>query len=33
VVEAASARYRELFRRLTGVDLDEYELPRFGTAR
>lgn len=30
VVEATSARYQDVFRRLTGVSLDAYELPRFG---
>jgi len=29
VVEAASARYQDVFRRLAGVSLDDYELPRF----
>ncbi len=29
VVNAASARYQEVFRRLTGVPLDAYELPHF----
>jgi len=30
VVAAISARYQDVFRRLTGLTLDEYELPRFG---
>ena len=30
VVEAASTRYQDLFRRLTGTTLDAYPLPRFG---
>ena len=30
VVAAAAERYREVFRRLTGTALDEYEAPRFG---
>ena len=30
VVEAASERYREVFRRLTGTALDDFEPPRFG---
>jgi len=29
VVEAASERYREIFRRLTGAELEEWEPPRF----
>ncbi|MGD8320966.1 MAG: phosphoribosylaminoimidazolesuccinocarboxamide synthase [Gemmatimonadota bacterium] len=29
VVDAASSRYQDVFRRLTGVSLDDYELPRF----
>jgi phosphoribosylaminoimidazole-succinocarboxamide synthase len=29
VVEAASARYQDVFRRLAGVSLDDYDLPRF----
>jgi phosphoribosylaminoimidazole-succinocarboxamide synthase len=29
VVSAASARYQEVFKRLTGVSLDDYRLPRF----
>jgi phosphoribosylaminoimidazole-succinocarboxamide synthase len=29
VVQAASARYQDVFRRLAGVGLDDYELPRF----
>ncbi|MCG6989775.1 MAG: phosphoribosylaminoimidazolesuccinocarboxamide synthase [Gemmatimonadetes bacterium] len=29
VVEAASARYQDVFRRLAAVSLDDYELPRF----
>jgi phosphoribosylaminoimidazole-succinocarboxamide synthase len=33
VVDAASARYQEVFRRLTGVSLDDYELPRFPDRR
>jgi phosphoribosylaminoimidazole-succinocarboxamide synthase len=32
VVDAASSRYQEVFRRLTGVSLEEYALPRFGTS-
>ena len=28
-VEAASARYQDVFRRLAGVSLDDYDLPRF----
>ncbi|HSG47343.1 MAG TPA: phosphoribosylaminoimidazolesuccinocarboxamide synthase [Longimicrobiales bacterium] len=31
VVEAASVRYQDVFRRLTGVALDEYTPPRFST--
>jgi len=30
VVDATSARYQDAFRRLTGVSLDAYALPRFG---
>lgn len=30
VVEATSMRYQDVFRRLTGVSLDAYPLPRFG---
>jgi phosphoribosylaminoimidazole-succinocarboxamide synthase len=30
VVNAASARYQDVFRRLTGTTLDDYVLPRFG---
>ncbi|GMV07309.1 MAG: phosphoribosylaminoimidazole-succinocarboxamide synthase [Gemmatimonadota bacterium] len=30
VVAATSARYQDVFRRLTGMGLDEYPLPRFG---
>lgn len=30
VVEAASARYQDVFHRLTGVTLDDYPLPHFG---
>ncbi|MEJ2206019.1 MAG: phosphoribosylaminoimidazolesuccinocarboxamide synthase [Gemmatimonadota bacterium] len=30
VVEAASTRYQDVFRRLTGRPLDDYVLPRFG---
>ncbi|MHB1194510.1 MAG: phosphoribosylaminoimidazolesuccinocarboxamide synthase [Longimicrobiales bacterium] len=30
VVDATSARYQDAFRRLTGVSLDVYPLPRFG---
>ena len=30
VVEAASTRYQDVFRRLTGTTLDAYPLPRFG---
>lgn len=30
VVEATAARYQDAFRRLTGVTLDAYPLPRFG---
>lgn len=33
VVDAASERYREVFRRLTGTSLVEYEPPRFGRDR
>ena len=33
VVDAASRRYREAFRRLTGVLLDDYAPPRFGSGR
>jgi phosphoribosylaminoimidazole-succinocarboxamide synthase len=32
VVDATSARYQDAFRRLTGVTLDAYPLPRFGGA-
>ncbi len=32
VVAAAAERYREVFRRLTGTALEEYEAPRFGGA-
>ena len=31
VVEAASERYQDVFRRLTGTDLPTYQPPRFGT--
>ena len=30
VIAAAAERYREVFRRLTGAGLEEYEAPRFG---
>ena len=30
VIAAAAERYREVFRRLTGTELEEYEAPRFG---
>jgi phosphoribosylaminoimidazole-succinocarboxamide synthase len=30
VVEAATARYLEIFRRLTGAELDDWRAPRFG---
>jgi phosphoribosylaminoimidazole-succinocarboxamide synthase len=33
VVKAASERYRDLFRRLVGVSLDDYGLPLFGDDR
>ena len=33
VVEAASERYREVFRRLTGTALDDFEPPRFAAGR
>ncbi len=32
VVAATSARYQDAFRRLTGMTLDDYPLPRFGDA-
>jgi phosphoribosylaminoimidazole-succinocarboxamide synthase len=33
VVEAISTRYQDVFKRLTGVSLDDYPLPRFGDDR
>ncbi|HET9948160.1 MAG TPA: phosphoribosylaminoimidazolesuccinocarboxamide synthase [Longimicrobiales bacterium] len=33
VVRATSERYRDVFRRLTGTDLSDYEPPRFGDDR
>jgi phosphoribosylaminoimidazole-succinocarboxamide synthase len=33
VVDATSERYRDVFRRLTGVALADYVPPRFGTDR
>ena len=33
VVAAATGRYREIFRRLTGVDLEDWDPPRFGGGR
>ncbi len=33
VVEAASTRYREVFRRLTGIELDHFHPPLFGDDR
>ena len=30
VVEATTARYLEIFRRLTGTELNDFEPPRFG---
>ncbi len=33
VVEAASERYQDVFRRLTGSTLDAWDLPRFGNGR
>ena len=32
VIAAATERYTEIFRRLTGTPLDVYEPPSFGTA-
>ncbi|MDX1646079.1 MAG: phosphoribosylaminoimidazolesuccinocarboxamide synthase [Longimicrobiales bacterium] len=33
VVDAASRRYKEVFRRLTGIPLDDYQPPPFGSDR
>jgi len=33
VVAAVSSRYQDVFKRLTGVGLDDYPLPHFGDGR